>query len=464
MQRVNDLQAQKKLGKFMTYGSILSIFIFPPYLIGLSLFILIIGVIVGSDAKKKLEQLGNIAQSDNLSGYAVTPVKEYQAPNKAFNGVWDTEWGEISLVQNGIDVTGSFIGANLNGQVTGTKFFFEWKQEGENISGRGVLAIENGLLLGSWGHDFSIDDGGPIQGTPRNNSELIVNPPKEEIKKLEVWMKDAVIDDGRLRGMVIDHPALGTADNVITSSIISKDKDGEIHRIETQNTIYLIHEDSWVEKTTSTSEEQAVVEEPITSIEQMKKDIEEKKEELSEQIKGKIDDLEEKVPEEIKVTDSFQEMKSSVEETIEQMDEKADEAIEEVAIQSSEQMEEIQEKVIVSLEESMLKINNVLERLDKAVMSSDRESIISELTDSQMNLNMTVERIDSTIGYGVDEVLRGGKTIVGSVDGIPHPVSIKVPKSMNEMAMGLRKGQKIEHNVTLSSFNSIRKMLEFVLL
>ena len=96
-------------------------------------------------------------------------------------------------------------------------------------------------------------------------------------------------------------------------------------------------------------------------------------------------------------------------------------------------------------------------------MTKDRENIISELSGSQMNLNLTVNRIDNTIGYGIDEALRGGKTIIGNIEGIPHSVSIKVPKSMNDFASGLEKGQTIEQKVTLSTFNSVRKMLEFVI-
>ena len=126
-------------------------------------------------------------------------------------------------------------------------------------------------------------------------------------------------------------------------------------------------------------------------------------------------------------------------------------------------MEQVQEKVLLSLEDSLSKINDTLERLDKALMTKDRENIISELSGSQMNLNLTVDRIDNTIGYGIDEALRGGKTIVGNIEGIPHPVSIKVPKSMNDFASGLEKGQTIEQKVTLSTFNSVRKMLEFVI-
>ena len=195
----------------------------------------------------------------------------------------------------------------------------------------------------------------------------------------------------------------------------------------------------------------------------IKQEIQEKKEEMSEQIKEKMEEVEEKLPEEIKATDSFQEMKSTVEDTIENLEEKTEQVIEDVAVESTEQMEQVQEKILLSLEDSLSKLNDTLERLDKALMTKDRENIISELSGSQMNLNLTVDRIDNTIGYGIDEALRGGKTIVGNIEGIPHPVSIKVPESMNDFASGLEKGQTIEQKVTLSTFNSVRKMLEFVI-
>ena len=148
---------------------------------------------------------------------------------------------------------------------------------------------------------------------------------------------------------------------------------------------------------------------------------------------------------------------------VENLDKKTNQLIEEVAVESSKKIEQVQEKVLLSLDDSLSKLNDTLERLDKAVMSEDRENIISELSGSQMNLNMTVDRIDNTIGYGIDEALRGGKTIIGNIEGIPHPVSIKVPKSMNDFASGLEKGQTIEQKVTLSTFNSVRKMLEFII-
>ncbi len=411
MQDANSLNQQKKVGQFMVWGSIILMFVFPLEFIGLGLMFLIIGIFMRSTANKELEKSSgnNFSSPINIvNSNAFAPVM----PNNNFNGVWDTEWGEIMLVQNGIDVSGTFIGANLSGQVSGRKFFFDWEKADDNLNGRGVLSLENSILVGSWGHDRSNDDGGPIKGTPQ----------KEELK------------------LVVNEP----------QKVLPLEETG------TSNMPVAQVEEAYLENDN-------VEDEKVDKIEEIKQAAQDKKEEMSKQIKEKMEEVEEKLPEEIKVTESFQELKSSVEDTIETLDEKAEEAIEEVIVESTEQMEQVQEQIILSLEESLFKLNETLERLDKAVMSKERENIISELAGSQMDLNLTIDRIDNTIGYGLEESLRGGKTIVGSIEGIPHPVSIKVPKSMNDFASGLKKGQKIEKNVTLSSFNSIRKMLEFVI-
>jgi len=76
--------------------------------------------------------------------------------------------------------------------------------------------------------------------------------------KPEVRMKDAIIHGNHLHGTTIDHPKFGT-DEIKTSSIINQDKEGEIHRIETKNTIYLINENDWTDDLPE--EEEAPVEE-----------------------------------------------------------------------------------------------------------------------------------------------------------------------------------------------------------
>tara|TARA_Y100001980_G_C14556266_1_gene347134 strand:- start:6969 stop:8243 length:1275 start_codon:yes stop_codon:yes gene_type:complete len=389
-----------QVGVFTLFGSIfVSIPVLSEICFGFSFLLIAVALIFilrgkGTFSDSVTKSTPMMVSSANISG---APPSRIQ-PNNFFNGVWNSDWGEISLKQDGIDVVGKFIGADLNGQVTGRKFFFDWQKLDENLSGRGVLTIENGLLTGSWGHGESRDNGGPINGTPLETAaSLVVNPP-------------AVIEE-------------------------------KVDSVETKVTTELNEETNKIDK--------------------IKQRAHEKKVEMSDQIKDKVEELEEKIPLEIKSNDKFKEMKSTIEDTVVNLDVKADKAIEEVAAESTDKLEEFQDKIMLSMEDSLSKLNETLERLDKAVMTKDRETIISELSGSEMNLNLTVDRIDNTIGYGIDEALRGGKTIIGNVEGVPHAISIKVPKSMNDFASGLKKGQKIDQNVTLSSFNSIRKMLEF---
>ena len=60
--------------------------------------------------------------------------------------------------------------------------------------------------------------------------------------KDEVWMKNARIEDSRIKGDMIDHPTFGNM-NRRTSRIIQRTKHGNVHRIETNNTTYLIYDE-----------------------------------------------------------------------------------------------------------------------------------------------------------------------------------------------------------------------------
>jgi len=60
--------------------------------------------------------------------------------------------------------------------------------------------------------------------------------------KNEVWMKNARIEDSRIKGDMIDHPTFGNM-NRRTSPIIKRTKHGNMHRFETNNTTYLIKDE-----------------------------------------------------------------------------------------------------------------------------------------------------------------------------------------------------------------------------
>ena len=86
---------------------------------------------------------------------------------------------------------------------------------------------------------------------------------QESKSKPEVRMRDAIIHGNHLHGTAIDHPKLGTTE-IKTSSILDQDKEGEVHRIETENTIYLIHKNDWTDDVFE--EETPVVEASVKEI------------------------------------------------------------------------------------------------------------------------------------------------------------------------------------------------------
>ena len=65
--------------------------------------------------------------------------------------------------------------------------------------------------------------------------------------KDEVWMKNARIEDSRIKGDMIDHPMFGNM-NRRTSPIIQRTKHGNMHRFETNNTTYLIYDEDLQEE------------------------------------------------------------------------------------------------------------------------------------------------------------------------------------------------------------------------
>ena len=60
--------------------------------------------------------------------------------------------------------------------------------------------------------------------------------------KDEVWMRNARIEDSRIKGDMIDHPSFGNM-NRRTSRILKRTRHGNMHRFETNTTTYLINDE-----------------------------------------------------------------------------------------------------------------------------------------------------------------------------------------------------------------------------
>ena len=64
--------------------------------------------------------------------------------------------------------------------------------------------------------------------------------------KDEVWVKNARIEDSRVKGDMINHPTFGNM-NRRTSPITQRTKHGNVHRFETSKTTYLIYDEDFTE-------------------------------------------------------------------------------------------------------------------------------------------------------------------------------------------------------------------------
>jgi hypothetical protein len=86
-------------------------------------------------------------------------------PGKNFNGLWDSNWGQIDLRQQGSHVHGRFTGfrsGSVSGESKGNLFLFTWTQRENRQWGRGYLKMspDGKSLEGKWGYQKDYEDGG----------------------------------------------------------------------------------------------------------------------------------------------------------------------------------------------------------------------------------------------------------------------------------------------------------------
>lgn len=78
-------------------------------------------------------------------------------PGLSFSGIWDTNWGQMTLRQTGGVVLGRYAGfrnGSLSGTAEGDLFRFRWTQEESRQYGHGYLRMspDGRSLEGRWGY------------------------------------------------------------------------------------------------------------------------------------------------------------------------------------------------------------------------------------------------------------------------------------------------------------------------
>jgi hypothetical protein len=80
-------------------------------------------------------------------------------------GVYDSNYGEVRLVQRGSLVEGEYVccgGGRIEGRIDGTVIEYYWVEAERRADGHGVWRVFGAgrELVGTWGSDDSDDDGG----------------------------------------------------------------------------------------------------------------------------------------------------------------------------------------------------------------------------------------------------------------------------------------------------------------
>ena len=96
-----------------------------------------------------------------------------------------------------------------------------------------------GQAMGQWSIRVFSDGGYKIH--QRVDFEIL------EGYKDEVWMRNARIEDSRIKGDMIDHPSFGNM-NRRTSRILKRTRHGNMHRFETNTTTYIINDEDLQEE------------------------------------------------------------------------------------------------------------------------------------------------------------------------------------------------------------------------
>jgi len=78
-------------------------------------------------------------------------------PGASYTGVWDTNWGQLTLERHGTNVHGRYRGfrnGGLRGTIQGDLLLFKWTQVESEQYGRGYLRMtpDGRRLEGRWGY------------------------------------------------------------------------------------------------------------------------------------------------------------------------------------------------------------------------------------------------------------------------------------------------------------------------
>ncbi|MDP6011110.1 MAG: hypothetical protein QF707_04885 [Candidatus Poseidoniaceae archaeon] len=109
--------------------------------------------------------------------------------------------------------------------------------------------------------------------------------------------------------------------------------------------------------------------------------------------------------------------------------------------------------------EASIPLHDLIVQLSEARFASERSAIINEMEGASYSFAIEVERVERTVGIGLSEHLKSGRSLTGNIIGDDIEVLVRMPASRNE-EMEAVQGASIDVNAVVSDWNSLRKRLD----
>ncbi|MBK29924.1 MAG: hypothetical protein CMB49_04340, partial [Euryarchaeota archaeon] len=139
---------------------------------------------------------------------------------------------------------------------------------------------------------------------------------------------------------------------------------------------------------------------------------------------------------------------------------KAETDVEETLI-VEEIVEEVEDvETVVENISSGIDLHDLVVQLSEARFASERSSIIDSVQGSTYSFAIKVDRVERSLGIGLAEYLRNGRSLSGNIEGDDIDVNVRMPASRNDEMDSIDKGTVVDIVASVSDWNSLRKRLD----
>ena len=136
--------------------------------------------------KAQLAQKKSCAGIKENKGLSKDQIKKECLKNlkkvENLSGLWKTSFADLSLLQTGNNVTGTYNykGGKLEGTITGNRLDYSWSQDnGKKGKGFFIISEDWQTITGKYGYDNSTTSGGKWSGK-KSTCPAISNDPSKE--------------------------------------------------------------------------------------------------------------------------------------------------------------------------------------------------------------------------------------------------------------------------------------------